>query len=166
MVRIVIDHRMWRAARGHLDGRAESVAFFLADWSAPDRSFCVRDWQPIDDGTEGAGDDLHVSLSDETRLSIIRWATSQEASLIEAHSHGRRGPAVFSPYDLSGLAEWVPHVRWRLRRRPYAAIVTTVADFDALAWVEDPQVPCQVEGIAESVFHPATGRTIRRYWNP
>jgi hypothetical protein len=166
MVRIVIDHRMWRTARDHLDGHAERVGFFLADWSAPDRSFGVRDWQPIHDGTEGVGGDLHVSLSDETRTSILRWATLEEASLIEAHSHGRRGPAVFSRYDLRGLAEWVPHVRWRLRGRAYAALVTTVADFDALAWVDDSQVPCQVEGVAESVFRWATGETIRRYWNP
>ena len=47
--------------------------------------------------------------------------------------------------DLTG--DWVPHLFWRLRRRPYAALVTAGDTFDALAWVEAADLPEQTERI-------------------
>jgi hypothetical protein len=43
-------------------------------------------------------------------------------------------PAAFSPSDLFGLDEFVPHVRWRLKGIPYLAVVLGASDFDALVW--------------------------------
>ena len=160
MVRIIIEGALWRTARSHLDQGAEEVGFFLADWSPAELAFVVRDWRPIRDETTVVGREMHVSLSDETRASVIRWASAEEGCLIEAHSHGRGSPAAFSPFDLRGLAEWVPHLWWRLRGRPYAALVTSTADFDALAWVEDPRLPKQVAGVTADRFVPATRATL------
>lgn len=162
MVRIAIDHRLWRQARNYLNSQAEAVGFFLADWSASHRAFEVRAWREIEGATVGPVGDLHVSLSDEVRASVIQWAHAENACLIEAHSHGRWSPAAFSPFDMDGLSEWVPHVWWRLQARPYAALVTTTSDLDGLAWIDAPSRAEQVEGVAEDHFHPATCTTLRR----
>ncbi len=159
MIKITVEAELWGAARKHLDVCAEQVGFFLADWSAADRQFRIRAWRPIDDGLAGSHGQLHVSLPDETRSAIIQWAFAENACLIEAHSHGRWGPAAFSGYDLQNLKEWVPHLWWRLRNRPYAAIVTSNRDLDALAWVDSPGEIEQVDGIAADTYYQATKAT-------
>ncbi|MCH7584534.1 MAG: hypothetical protein IH941_05175 [Acidobacteria bacterium] len=159
MVRIGVDAGLWKAAREHLDGCAERVGFFLADWSPVESSFAVRSWWPIDDTAAADRDQLHVSLSDETRSAVIQWAWVEDACLIEAHSHGSWAPAAFSHFDLGNLDEWVSHLWWRLGGRPYAAIVTSTLDFDGLAWIDGPGNAEQVEGIAAGTFSRATGAT-------
>ena len=54
---------------------------------------------------------------------------------------------MFSPSDLWGFQAWVPHLFWRLRGRPYAALVTAGDTFDALAWVDSAEQPEQVDQI-------------------
>jgi hypothetical protein len=164
MIQIAAEADLWKAARTHLDALAENVAFFLADWSPPDRQFTIRAWRAIDAGPNGSDGQPHVSLPDDTRATIIQWACAEDACLIEAHSHGRWSPASFSNYDLQNLEEWVPHVRWRLQRRPYAAIVTSHRDLDALAWTGDPGSPEQVDGISADAYFQATGKTRSFYW--
>ncbi|MBV9451080.1 MAG: hypothetical protein JO345_34855 [Streptosporangiaceae bacterium] len=159
MIQITVEPGLWRTARQHLDQSAEQVGFFLASWSSADRQFRIRSWQPVLDGAADAHGQRHVSLPDETRSAIIKWAWAEQACLIEAHSHGRRGPAAFSRYDLQNLEEWVPHLWWRLRGRPYAAIVTSARDLDALAWIDGPGEIEPVGGITADVFFPATGAT-------
>lgn len=159
MIQITADAALWKAARTHLDTRAENVAFFLADWSPPDRRFTIRTWRAIDADPVSPDGHLHVSLPDETLAAVIRWACAEDKCLIEAHSHGRWSPAAFSGYDLRNLEEWVPHLRWRLQRRPYAAIVTSHRDLDALAWIDDLGAAEQVDGIAADAYFQATGAT-------
>lgn len=89
---------------------------------------------------------LHVTLADEVRPRLIKTAWDSGHCLIEAHSHGPRGPAGFSPSDLHGFDDWVPHVRWRLGGRPYAALVVAGQSWDALAWVESSQ-PVAVQAL-------------------
>jgi hypothetical protein len=48
---------------------------------------------------------------------------------------------------MSGLREWVPHLWWRLRGRPYGAVVVDGDTFDALAWVASADRPEYVVGI-------------------
>jgi hypothetical protein len=159
MIQINIEAGLWETARQHLNEGTEQVGFFLADWSPVERQFRIRAWRPIDSVTADGRDQLHVSLPDEARSAIIQWAWAQDACLIEAHSHGRWSPAAFSPYDLQNLGEWVPHLWWRLQGRPYAAIVTSTRDFDALAWIEDPAEIEQVDGIAADAHFPSTKAT-------
>jgi len=166
MVALTIEPSMWHAARAHLDQQAEQVGFFLAEWADDDRGFTVRDWRPIDGQTVGVGDQVHVSLSDEVRASVLQWASAHEASLVEAHSHGSGGPAAFSRFDVQGLLEWVPHLWWRLGRRPYAAIVTSPGEFDGIAWITGPDAPEQLETVhAPEAVHAtrATLGTDRRH---
>lgn len=163
MANFVIGSDLYEALRGHLDARAEQVGFFLADWRPDERRFVLRDWRTISlEGFEHQSN-FHVSLTDEVRGEVIKWAWDSGACLIEAHSHGRWGPAKFSSSDLWGFDKWVPHLWWRLRGRPYAALVMAGEMFDAVAWIDGPNAAEQVEFLdIEGVDTMlATRRTLR-----
>ena len=76
----------------------------------------------------------HVALTDHVRGYVIKRAWDLGGCLVEVHSHSGGAPVWFSRSDLRGFREWVPHVRWRLRQRPYVALVFAGCDFDALVW--------------------------------
>ena len=114
--------------RSHLDAAPERLAFMRCVFA--DGVFQVEDVRLI--AATGLIDPsfVHCDLRDDVRADIIRWGAEGGRCLIEVHSHGRVfSPASFSSYDVRQLAEWVPHVRWRLGGRPYAAMVTA-ADID------------------------------------
>ena len=90
---------------------------------------------------------IHLELTDNFRASVIKRAHDLGASVVEFHSHLGPEPASFSPFDRRGLREFVPHVRWRLRKRPYFAVVVTSTDFDGLAWMMDTNQPQHLDGI-------------------
>ena len=54
------------------------------------------------------------------------------AALAELHSHPSLRLAAFSLSDRIGLKETVPHMRWRLKKHPYLAIVVAPSWFNAL----------------------------------
>lgn len=153
---------LYRPARLHLRGRIEQVGFFLADYDETRRAFLLHEWRPMPPEAFEFQSAYHVTLRDEMRPEVIKWAWDSGASLVEVHSHGDDGIASFSPSDVWGFHEWVPHVRWRLRGRPYAAIVTAGDTFDALAWI-DREAPEQVARLAvdDNVYF-ATARTLPR----
>jgi hypothetical protein len=145
MTAIVATGELYRPAHEHLRGRMEQVGFFLADFDAERRAFLLRKWRPMPPEAFEFQSHYHVTLRDEVRPEIIKWAWDAGACLVEVHSHGDSGSARFSSSDIWGLEEWVPHVRWRLRGRPYAAIVTAGDSFDALAWLDGAGEPSQIE---------------------
>jgi hypothetical protein len=107
---------------------------------------------------------FHISLLPEIRAKVIKWAWDRQASLIEAHSHRGQVPAAFSPSDLSGFEEFVPHVWWRLQGKPYAALVFTHESFDGLVWMTSPSSPLAIEALCvegEGYQRP-TGLTMQR----
>jgi hypothetical protein len=96
------------------------------------------------------------------RADVIKWAWDKNACLVEAHSHRAGSLASFSPSDIWGLDEWVPRIWWRLRGRPYAAIVFAGQSFDALAWIDHAQAIEQVERIVvDGEITRATALTLR-----
>ncbi len=99
---------------------------------------------------------FHLELTDEFRASVIKRAHDLGASIVEFHSHLGPQPARFSPFDRRGLREFVPHVRWRLKNRPYFAVVVTHTAFDGLAWMNGPEEPQYLDGIVvgDRVFEP------------
>lgn len=140
-----------------LSGTAEQVAFLLAE-ARLDADRCelrLVDLQEIPHQDFEAQTAFHLALKDEARARVIKWAWDQDLCLVEAHSH-RFGPARFSPTDITGLEEFVPHVWWRLRGRPYAALVLTEGDFDAVAWICGPHQPERVESLTVDGRTPAT----------
>jgi hypothetical protein len=77
-----------------------------------------------------------VELTERAQDVVLTWAARADGWLVEVHSHlgPLADPARFSPTDVAGLADWVPHVRWRLGRRPYAALVFGPTTFDGVGW--------------------------------
>jgi hypothetical protein len=160
---IVASGAIYDSARAHLRGHVEQVGFFLADFDGERNAFVLREWRPMPPEAFEYQSAYHVTLRDEMRPEVIKWAWDADACLIEVHSHGDDGIAEFSPSDFWGFDEWVPHVRWRLRGRPYAAIVTAADTFDALAWIDANKDPVQVAALeVDGVSKMATARTLPR----
>lgn len=82
----------------------------------------------------------YLEITDECKSRLIQRAHQLQTSLVEMHSHPGPWRAAFSNYDLRGLDETVPHIQWRLKGRPYAAIVVARTGFDAMVWTgkEEP----------------------------
>jgi hypothetical protein len=161
MTVIAATGELYRLAREHLRGRIEQVGFFLADFDVGRQAFVLRTWRPMPPEAFAFQSAYHLTLRDEARPEIIKWAWDAGACLVEAHSHCVDGPAGFSPSDVWGFDEWVPHVRWRLSGQPYAAIVTAGDTFDSLAWLDKTDAPTQIERLeVDGTIHVATARTL------
>lgn len=159
--RIEVGSGHYEELRRHLSGDVEEVAFLFTEPYQDDRRLKVRDVMPISVEGFDFQSDYHVELADGLRPQLIKRAWDEDACLIEAHSH-TEGRAAFSPSDLWGFEEWVPHLRWRLRRRPYAALVFAREDFDALVWHGDgPPVGLDAIEIAGGESLRPTDNTIR-----
>ena len=87
----------------------------------------------------------HIELKDQLRSRVIKKAHDLDASLIEIHSHIDQESARFSPTDWLGFKEFVPHVLWRLKNKPYCAVVFTQSSVDAVIWGDDFQNPCKLD---------------------
>jgi hypothetical protein len=102
-------------------------------------TFNYVEWLPLHRKDFDHQSPNHLELRDETRARVIKHAHNMRCSLIEFHSHPAPWPAQFSGSDFHGFDEFVPHVLWRLKGRPYAAVVVAPRGFDALAWVTSPR---------------------------
>lgn len=127
---------------------AAGFAFVKHARSGPQHSFEYIEWHAVP--TEGfeIRTGHHIELTDEARATVIKRAHDLDASPVEFHSHLGPWPAEFSPSDRLGLAEFVPHVRWRLQGRPYLAVVATRTGFDGLAWIADSPRPVRLDCIS------------------
>lgn len=142
--RITLSVERFAALEQHLL-EPERVAFMYAEFA--DGRFKVVDLEPMSGGDVASRSDRHVVLHDAVRPRLISKASACGLSLLEAHSHGPRGHAAFSTSDLLGFEEWVPHLWWRLRGQPYAALVAGRDRWDALAWIDEPRDPQRVAHI-------------------
>jgi len=122
--------------------------------------FSYVDWIPVPPEGFLSRSAFHFELTDEIRAVVIKRAHDLGTSLVEFHSHRGRLPAKFSASDVLGFQEFVPHVWWRLKGRPYAAVVLSRSGFDGLVWSTGPNTPQRLNGIAvgKSVLTP-TGLT-------
>jgi hypothetical protein len=89
----------------------------------------------------------YLEMTDATRAGLIKQAHDMDASLVEMHSHLGPWPAGFSYADRLGLQETVPHMWWRLKKRPYLALVVTNCSFDALLWLDNTKVPRALDAL-------------------
>lgn len=162
MTELALTSALHEPLRQHLRGRVEQAAFLLADYDPLTGIFTARDLRIVAANGFDIQTSFHISLADETRSSLIKWAWDNEASLVELHSHGDRPPAAFSSSDLLGFEEWVPHLWWRLGGRPYLALVTGGSSFDGLAWIDSPTEARQLDRIVidDGRVLQATGLTM------
>ncbi len=100
-----------------------------------------RDWQPISPNGFAIQGPGHIELTEESQAGLIKRAHLLDTSLVEFHSHLWGSKAHFSWSDLQGLEEFVPHVMWRLKGRPYVAVIVQSSGFDALIWTDGPGNP-------------------------
>lgn len=106
----------------------------------------------------------YLELTDDARTRLIKRAHVLGGSLAEFHSHPGPWPAAFSESDRIGLKETVPHMRWRLNKRPYLAIVVAPSGFDALVWTHDHMSPEPLAAIdVEGVLMIPTNTSIDRW---
>lgn len=156
---VQIPKEIHRRAWAHLLPRRmknEEVCFLYVRPEENDGRFACVDWESIPPEDFAFRSGYHIELADGVRARIIKRAHDLGASLVEMHSHTGTRPAAFSPSDMAGFAEFVPHVMWRLQGKPYFAIVVARGSFDGLAWVGDANTPQRLGGIAvgRSVFTP------------
>jgi hypothetical protein len=159
-----IPSAMWEQVVDHLaSGPEEQLAFMLVRWDGDlGQVFDLR-------LVRASGFDLqlpwHISLADEERAEVIGWAHEGNGALLEMDVHRGPWPARFSASDKEGLDEFVPHVWWRLRHRPYAALVMGEQGFDALVWRSGPGEPEQLTKLlvdGRSAARP-TGLSLARW---
>lgn len=158
----------WAKIRQHLRpkrSKAEEAVFVFATVEETSLSVDLRmvESYPVPPQGFDHQSEYYLQLTDEEKAKLIKRAHDLQASLIEMHSHPMQMQAEFSPSDLMGFREFVPHVRWRLKRRPYAAVVVAQRSFDALAWVEDSTSPGSLAAIfADGQRLVPTGNTLAR----
>ncbi|MCH8096364.1 MAG: Mov34/MPN/PAD-1 family protein [Proteobacteria bacterium] len=156
-----IDEVLYDELIAHLlpqDMQREEAAFLFVKGGRDDRQMVFRVVETLKlkrkDFARQAND--YIEMDDESSAAVIKRAHDLEACLVEMHSHLGPWPAGFSLADRAGLRETVPHMWWRLQRRPYLAIVVANGSFDALVWLDNPKVPCSLDGllVGETVMKP------------
>ena len=147
MTALAIDRETYSQLRDALRWTGvEHVAFLFTGPAASGEQLVVRDIYHVPPDGFDFQSDLHVSLTDETRARVIKRAWDLGGCLVETHSH-KHGPPRFSPSDLYGFEDWVPHVRWRLASRPYIALVFAGGAFDALVWEGSSNAPTPLQAL-------------------
>ena len=142
MAVVRVSRRTYRRLRRHLLPwwhRTEEAAFLYV--VPAEGIFECLEWYPVPATGFASRSASHLELNDDTRAKVIKRAHDFGASIVELHSHLGRGQARFSPSDLAGFRDFVPHVLWRLKNLPYFAIVMTSTGFDGFAWKCGPDAP-------------------------
>lgn len=144
----------------------EEAAFVFVH-STSDRGkvvFRFTEWFAVDPEGFVHRSEGYLELTDTIRAQVIKRAHDLGASIVEFHSHPYPWPAAFSQSDRNGLDEFVPHVWWRLKSRPYLAVVVSPSYFDGLVWLSDPKTPQLLDGIRVGKrFLRPTGLTLHRW---
>ena len=153
--------------RAHLfAGKVEQAGFGYGLWTphSSGGEFAISSIELIAPEDLAFQSGYHIELGREAQARIIKTAFTKREGLVEFHSHRTAQPACFSPSDFRGFEEFVPHVRWRLAGRPYAAIVFHMSSVDGLVWLDDK--PVQLDHIHSSATEsePATGLSLQRSW--
>lgn len=141
MTALAVPADIYAELMDHFDSDVEHVAFLFTAQPAEGEPLRVREMYRVPPEGFDYQSSYHIALSDDIRGFVIKHAWDLGGCLVEAHNHPGGPPASFSPSDLRGFEEWVPHVRWRLRGRTYIALVFAGTDFDALVWEGDKPVP-------------------------
>jgi len=162
---LALSRQTFRGLRAHLlqpDSDIEQAAFGFAKEirDGEGSRFQLVEWRPVPPDGFKVQTAYHFELTDETQASAIKRAHDLGACLIEFHCHTGRWPAAFSQSDRLGFFEFVPHAMWRLKGRPYVAVVLVPSGHDGLVWSENPHSPRRLDGLlVDGRLLPSTGLT-------
>lgn len=164
--RLNIDHKVMGDILLNLlqDSKKEYASFIFANplETAVAIDFNFKSWYKLGPEDYSEHSRYILKLSDNIRPKIIKRAFDLKCSIIEIHTHIGDNPAGFSLADFIGFSEFVPHVRWRLNNRPYAAIVFSKRDFDGIVWAGDSKEPFQLAEIkTEKLILRTNGLTLK-----
>lgn len=145
-IRLYIPYDIYEKLLKHLlpnKTKTEEAAFLFASVTNEkyDLKLEYKEWYSVKPNDFLTRSSYHFELIDGMRAKIIKQGHDLDSSIIEFHSHLLPYPASFSPSDLFGFKEVVPHILWRLKNKPYIAIVVSPGSFDALIWVDNPNKP-------------------------
>jgi hypothetical protein len=167
MFRLQFETGDYMALRAHLLASAprEQAAFvyFVSEGAPRETTLSARQVELLTERDFIIREEDYIEVTDEARQRMIRTAHGSQLGVVEFHSHPFDLPAEFSHADYAGLRDTVPHMLWRLKRRPYGAVVVGPSDFDGLVWQSDQSVN-QLDAIIDgsSELSP-TRRSIRRW---
>lgn len=147
------------------DFTAEEAAFMFVRRERKNGvfAFTYLEWYPVQPAGFVRQNQYHFELTDEVRAEVIKKAHDLEASLVELHSHEAKLPIAFSPTDFMGFRDFVPHVWWRLKGRPYLAVVISKTGCDGLVWLNSPEESQKLDAIStEKIVIKPTGFSCQR----
>jgi hypothetical protein len=163
--RITLSSQSWTTLRRDLLGsNVEEVAIAYSEFrSGQQNEFAVQTIEFMAERDFERRSEFHVTLTDDALARVIKRAWDLKLSIVELHSHLDTAMACFSPSDIAGLRDLVPHMWWRLRGAPYAAVVVTRTEIDALAWTASAEQPEPIDEIVagKTIVRPSR-RTLRR----
>jgi len=142
MTALAISEGHFKKLLKHFAKKTEQVAFLFCTPSDRE-TFVAREIYLVPPEGLVHESTYHSELTDDELTKVIKRAHQKGYTLCEAHSHpSSKDQTAFSPSDKSGFTEFVPHVWWRLKGKPYLAIVFgRDHHLDALAWIESPRKP-------------------------
>jgi hypothetical protein len=138
---------LWKHLVPRRQGNEEAAFCYARPLQGQSGTYEVIGCRRILPGEFAFQSDYHIELRDDVRAEIIKRAHDLDASIVEFHSHVFGGPPEFSWSDVSGFRETVPHCLWRLKGKPYFAVVVSKGGFDGLAWFAKEEGARQLEWI-------------------
>jgi hypothetical protein len=146
-VRLHLDGGQYAALLAHLRQNELEQAAFLFVSRDGGLDVEVREIELLGPEAFLVQEPYYLELTDAARSGAIKRAHQLGLALSEAHIHPDQVTACFSPSDLAGLAEFVPHVWWRRRGGPYVATLLGATGWDGLAWIDAPDAARRLEGL-------------------
>lgn len=141
---LVTTRAQYESVRTHLvrvRPNAEEAGFAYVRPLDGECRFEILLWEPVPDHGFAYKSLYGLELTDEYRARVIKKAHDLDAALMEFHSHPIANSAAFSGSDRFGFRDFVPHVRWRLKQKPYLAAVFAARGFDSLWWMSSSSIP-------------------------
>jgi hypothetical protein len=144
--------------------KREQGGFLFCQFDDDAQTFKVMEWMPLKGSDYAWQERDYLELSDQTRAGLIKKAHDMGACLVEIHCHPGQTKVAFSLADWMGFQDFVPHIRWRLAKKPYGALVYGYDCVDGFAWVDDNRSPISISGIQiGDGFLRSTENSIKAY---
>jgi hypothetical protein len=135
---IIIPSGIAEALRRHFfQNELEQGAFLFAEAKREDGelNLVAADYYLVPASGWEAQVEFYLQMKDSERAKIMKLAREKNLCAIDCHSHPRACDDVwFSPSDVAGITEFAQYAKWKLRGKPFAAMVWGEQSVDAVLW--------------------------------